>query len=314
MSQFEGQVPGGVLKTVVEEHQFMDEFIQLLKRRNRDLATLYESFSPKWKDSAIYPLLSPILSFFKSVILSEMTIRRTTCEPIKTILDEIPVTDPPDALEEDGVSILDDYQKLIEVNERLEECREKANSSDSVTMLREWLNNEAPKSQYGDTDHFTNITELNRKETARFILPEPAHKVSNWHGSVLLVTMINIYQRNTLRFDVQDVLERHQGLSENIKKVLQKAKDRLNAFSSVDYIAPKHEGQSLESSHEFMKVASYVNSVTGKSTSVIVYGVELGQVKFMDALRRNIEKLPEVCGSCSGSRRSGDVIGTLEWI
>jgi hypothetical protein len=33
MSRFEGQIPGGVLKSVVEEHRFMDEFIQLLKRR-----------------------------------------------------------------------------------------------------------------------------------------------------------------------------------------------------------------------------------------------------------------------------------------
>jgi hypothetical protein len=33
MSRFEGQVPGGVLKTVVEEHQFMEGFMGLLKRR-----------------------------------------------------------------------------------------------------------------------------------------------------------------------------------------------------------------------------------------------------------------------------------------
>jgi hypothetical protein len=33
MSRFEGQVPGGVLKIIVDEHQFMNEFIELLKRR-----------------------------------------------------------------------------------------------------------------------------------------------------------------------------------------------------------------------------------------------------------------------------------------
>ncbi|CAG8704494.1 16741_t:CDS:2, partial [Acaulospora colombiana] len=307
MNPFEGQVPGGVLKTVVDEHQFMDEFIQLLKRRNRDLAALCDTFNPNWEDSAIYPLVFPILAFFKNGI-SEITTRDTTCESIKAILDEIPTGDSPDKLEEGG-SMLGEYQKLIDASERVKECKEIASSRDSVAVLHEWLNNEAPKSKGGDKDNFTTIRGWSRGEIAGFILPESARKVLDWHSKILPVMMTIIISGDTLRLDLQDVLERHQTRSENIKAALQKignsyseqsnwivkhvsgAKDRLNAFSSVDWIAPKHEGQSLESNHELMQIASYVNSVTGESSSVVVYGLKLEQVEFMDVLRMKIETL-----------------------
>ncbi|PVF97845.1 hypothetical protein CPB86DRAFT_408881 [Serendipita vermifera] len=149
MSHFEGQIPGGVLKIIVEEHRFVDELVQLLRRRvdldekyNRDLAAL-----------------------------CEVTIRRATCKSIKDILDEIPVINPPDKLEEGG-SMLDGYQKLIEVNERLEENKEAANSQDSVLALQEWLSRGAPKSKYGDQDLFTTTREFDSVQVAEFRLPE----------------------------------------------------------------------------------------------------------------------------------------------
>jgi hypothetical protein len=72
---------------------------------------------------------------------------------------------------------------------------------------------------------------------------------------------------------------------------LSEARDALTNFSSVNCIAAKHEAQILEVGHEFMQPASYVNSVTGKSSSVIVYGLDLDQVKFIGALRRSLESL-----------------------
>jgi hypothetical protein len=63
----------------------------------------------------------------------------------------------------------------------------------------------------------------------------------------------------------------------------------LNEFSSVEYIDAKHEAQNSEAGHEFMEQASYVNPVTGKTSLVVIYGLDLDQVKFMEALRRKIE-------------------------
>ncbi|PVF97843.1 hypothetical protein CPB86DRAFT_815274 [Serendipita vermifera] len=331
MSQFEGRVPGGVLRTVVDEHQFMDELVQLLKRRvdldekyNQYLATLCDTFNPKWKESAIYSLFSPVLAFFEK----EVTIRRETCESIKDILDGIPVTNPPDILEEGG-SMLDEYQKLIEVNERLKENKEAARSRDSVAKLQEWLSWEAPKSKYGEQDLFTTIRGFGGVQIAGFRLPEGdrkyrqsvhlqqpiACKISKWHSGVL-----------------PNILETHQDRSERIKSRLQKVgnwysdqsnrvvqelsmvKDRLNAFSSVDYITSKHEAQSAEAAHEFFHPARYANPVTGKSSSVVIYGLELDQVKFLGALRKNIETLSEVRCPCSRGNTSTDMtVTTWDW-
>jgi hypothetical protein len=73
---------------------------------------------------------------------------------------------------------------------------------------------------------------------------------------------------------------------------LSEARDALNGFSSVNCIAAKHEAQSLEAGHEYFHPDRYINSVTGKSSSVVVYGLELEHVKFMESLRRGIESLP----------------------
>ncbi|PVF97839.1 hypothetical protein CPB86DRAFT_873881 [Serendipita vermifera] len=327
MSRFEGQVPGGVLKTIVEEHQVMDELVQLLKRRvdldekyNQDLAALYGNFNPKWKNSAIYSLFSPVLAFFEK----DVTIRRETCESIKDILDDIPVTNSPDILEEGG-SMFDEYQKLIEVNERLKENHEAARSRDSVAKLQEWLSIVAPKSKYGEQGLFTTIQVFNSVQMAGFRLPEAdrkyrqsvylqqqiAWKVSKWHSNVL-----------------PNILETHQDRSDRIKAMLQKVgncysdqsnwmveelsmvKDRLNAFSSVDYITSKHEAQSAEAGHEFIQPARYVNSVTRRSSSVVMYGLELEQVKFLGAFRKNIETLSEVRWPCPRDGATSDMTVT----
>jgi hypothetical protein len=71
---------------------------------------------------------------------------------------------------------------------------------------------------------------------------------------------------------------------------LSEARNSLNGFSSAKHVAAKHEAQSLETIHEFMQQASYVNMATGKSGSVI-YGLDLDQVKFMEAFWRMTETL-----------------------
>jgi hypothetical protein len=73
---------------------------------------------------------------------------------------------------------------------------------------------------------------------------------------------------------------------------LLEARGDLDVFSSVNCIAAKHEAQSLEAAHEFFHLARYMNSVTGKSNCVVLYGLELQQVKFMETLRSRLESLP----------------------
>jgi hypothetical protein len=80
--------------------------------------------------------------------------------------------------------------------------------------------------------------------------------------------------------------------SNRIVEQLSEARNGLNEFSSVNCIGGKHEAQSLEAGHELICPARYINSVTGKSSSVVVYGLELKQATFMECLRRKIEYIP----------------------
>jgi hypothetical protein len=69
------------------------------------------------------------------------------------------------------------------------------------------------------------------------------------------------------------------------------AKDTLADFSSGRFIALKYELRNFEANHEYMHPASYFNFVTRQPTSVIVYGLELTQVPFMESLRRIVERI-----------------------
>jgi hypothetical protein len=69
------------------------------------------------------------------------------------------------------------------------------------------------------------------------------------------------------------------------------AKNTLDAFSSSDWIAAKHEDQALEADNEYMRPAHYINAVTGKSSKVIVYGLQLDQVTFWGAFQEKIHSL-----------------------
>jgi hypothetical protein len=78
--------------------------------------------------------------------------------------------------------MLDEYQRLVDANERLKECKERASSRQSVAELREWLDKKAPKSIYGEGDLFTTISDLNQDDITRFLLPEagmPTEEVVN---------------------------------------------------------------------------------------------------------------------------------------
>ncbi|PVG03566.1 hypothetical protein CPB86DRAFT_374050 [Serendipita vermifera] len=102
---------------------------------------------------------------------SEMQTRRATCESIKNILDGLPVVDSPDKLQEER-SMLNEYQRLIEINESLQQCRQNSTSIDSIIEMQSWLDKEAPESGHGDPGKFTDITGFNQDQMGIFRLPE----------------------------------------------------------------------------------------------------------------------------------------------
>jgi hypothetical protein len=68
--------------------------------------------------------------------------------------------------------MVDEYQRLVDANEKLKECKERASSRQSVGELQEWLNKGAPKSKHGQSDQFTILSGLNQIVVTRLLLPE----------------------------------------------------------------------------------------------------------------------------------------------
>jgi hypothetical protein len=147
--------------------------------------------------------------------------------------------------------MVDEYQRLVDANERLTECKGKASSRDSLTELQEWLNQKAPASRYGESNLFMDTSGFNQVDMSRLLLPDAgmltgkagneltppldrkyrqsvylqqqmARGVSKWHNKTLHVMRITIYKEHELTLSPQKILQRHQDRSESVKKVFQR--------------------------------------------------------------------------------------------
>jgi hypothetical protein len=68
--------------------------------------------------------------------------------------------------------MMDEYQRLVDANEKLKECKERASSRQSVVELQNWLNKREPRSKHGQGNLYTTITRLNQDEVTELLLPE----------------------------------------------------------------------------------------------------------------------------------------------
>jgi hypothetical protein len=68
--------------------------------------------------------------------------------------------------------MLDEYRRLAKINKALKECKDVANSWDSIVEMQNWLNKETPKCENGDTENFMDITKFNQVQIGNIGLPE----------------------------------------------------------------------------------------------------------------------------------------------
>ncbi|KIM21511.1 hypothetical protein M408DRAFT_333420, partial [Serendipita vermifera MAFF 305830] len=70
-----GTKPGTAFKTIYQEGIYMDEFMAMMKTRMEvetqyldQLSKLKDSWNPKWSESGVWSLISPILGHFEEEI------------------------------------------------------------------------------------------------------------------------------------------------------------------------------------------------------------------------------------------------------
>jgi hypothetical protein len=68
--------------------------------------------------------------------------------------------------------MLGEYRRLVEVLDRVEECRQLASSNDSISEMQNWLEQEVPKSDAENEGKFSDIRGFNLQQITGFKIPE----------------------------------------------------------------------------------------------------------------------------------------------
>ncbi|PVG01589.1 hypothetical protein CPB86DRAFT_80245 [Serendipita vermifera] len=219
MGRLTGNIPGGVLKTITEEHKCLGQFADLVKRRADldrryldDLGQLFQFVDPAWSRSAIWPLVEPFLDN----ISNEVASRRETCEIVDTRIKALP------KVSQSGLPMTKEYEELGKVFQEHEQCRTEASSLSSIAELKVW---------HGSEYNHNIFSALTTSDIQSFRLPESSKsrlminfgshsnlsdrlyrqsvlrqqqksiKMSVWHSSVLPVSFIYVVRVNFLSFN-----------------------------------------------------------------------------------------------------------------
>ncbi|KIM24365.1 hypothetical protein M408DRAFT_232982 [Serendipita vermifera MAFF 305830] len=105
-----GTKPGTAFKTIYQEGVYMDEFITMMKNRMEvetqyldQLGKLKDSWNPKWRESSVWSLISPILSHFEE----EITRRNAFVDDLQARFATAPQSDP----ENDPYQLFEDLEQ-----------------------------------------------------------------------------------------------------------------------------------------------------------------------------------------------------------
>ncbi|PVG01581.1 hypothetical protein CPB86DRAFT_79784 [Serendipita vermifera] len=162
MSRISEHIPGGALKAITEEHQYLDQFVDLLRRRTEldrkyvnDLQHLNQSINSNWSQSPIWPLVGPLIDYFTSEAIE----RQETCQLLESCINKLPVVEPPDKLGA-NVSMNDRYQELGRAFRVYEARRVDAHTSRNLqerTISREYPGSKKYLNELnkGNIEHFS---------------------------------------------------------------------------------------------------------------------------------------------------------------
>ncbi|PVF98389.1 hypothetical protein CPB86DRAFT_758610 [Serendipita vermifera] len=295
MGRLSGNTPGGVLKAVIEEHEYLDRFVGLLKRRlNLDkqyidaLQELNQSVQGEWSESQIWSLVGPMMEFFSYEIVA----RRDAHQTMQAYVNDLPIVESPDEAGEDGERMNEQYRKLADAYSNYEQSHTEASTSTSILELQAWHDSQ-PRAEYLRTLDPSKIRTFFLPDTnakyRKYVLrlQEKTAKVVTWHNNDLL-----------------NHLEDHQQYSENVRGFIQKlsthysevatqlvaqighVRDQAHRFSSSDFISDAHEHQRFEAGHPSMEPVTYMDFYTVKPSSTVVFGTKRETEVVIRALKR----------------------------
>ncbi|KIM21509.1 hypothetical protein M408DRAFT_333418 [Serendipita vermifera MAFF 305830] len=243
-----GTKPGAAFKTAYQEGIYMDEFMAMMKTRMEveiqyldQLSKLKDSWNPKWRESGVWSLISPVLGHFEE----EITRRNAFVNDFQECFPTAPQGDA------EGYP----YRLF----ENLEEAYLACSQADRDVQT--------PSSQFALKMWYSTFDDSNAS-----VLPEPdlvyRRATSRQHG---LIKGGNHWHSN----NAEDILEKHQQRSEDVKAFIgdylssivdlvadisrscSAATSTIRSFASASFISPRHDEIGGKRSHPYMHEYEY---------------------------------------------------------
>ncbi|CAG8709948.1 4971_t:CDS:2, partial [Acaulospora colombiana] len=279
MGLLAGNVPGGVLKTIIQEHAHFEQFVDLLKRRGHKAVSghLWGLLLTSFLKVSSFHNVVPVL-----IALVEVIQRREVCESVTTWISNLDIAKSPNFPDESGVPISAQYTDLGELFREYENCRLEASSPASIAELKAWhehnftswtcdlrpgdipLFNLPPSGELAlerEDNYQPDLEKAFRRSITR--LQDRATSISTWHKEKFPV-------RNRA-WEIANERLTFLGLYVELVTHLDYTKDQTQAFSSSAFISKAHDGQQLEAEHASMQPVNHVDFVTGETKDAVIF-------------------------------------------
>ncbi|CAG8595691.1 4202_t:CDS:2 [Acaulospora colombiana] len=185
---------------------------------------------------------------------------------MQAYVDELPVVQPPDEVQEDGERMSEQYRKLSDAYKNYEQSRTEASTSSSVLELQAWHDSQ-PRAEY--------LRTLEPSKISTFFLP--------------VSRRILIYRDKNHLEDHQQYKSSGRDFSEVATALVAqvgRVREQAHRFSSSDFISKAHEHQRFEAEHPSMEPVTYMDFFTVKPSSTVVLGTKRETEVLTRALKR----------------------------
>ncbi|PVF95719.1 hypothetical protein CPB86DRAFT_787729 [Serendipita vermifera] len=299
MSNSGEHAPGQVLKTIVEEHEYLNQFMGILKRRLeldrkyiQELEQLDQCVNAGWSQSTIWPLVGPMLVFFSN----EISARHETCKAMSAYISELTKVDPPDKPEEGEGSMSDQYQELDRLCREHDRIHAEASTPAAITELKRWRN-EQPSAGYIEDFKSPDIQLCSLLPTDRAYRQsvlrqqKKVAEISSWHNTVLFDRLEGHRQHTE---DIKNLIDKlstgYGDLSTKLATQLTAAKEQLDQFSPPSFVSESHDLQQLEAGHVSMRPVTLIDVVSGEKIPMGIFGTERAATVMQEVMDLMVER------------------------
>ncbi|KIM24366.1 hypothetical protein M408DRAFT_331768 [Serendipita vermifera MAFF 305830] len=243
-----GTKPGTAFKTVYQGGIYMDEFMAMMKTRMEveaqyldQISKLKDSWNPKWRESGVWPLISPILGHFEE----EITRRNAFVDGLQARFAHVTQSDTENNPYRSFESLEQAYLACSQADTDVQ-------TPSSQSALQKWYSTFDPR------------------YPRRFPEPDLVYRraISRQHDLVKECGHLHSTKP-------EDIMEKHQQHSEDVKSFIggclssiadlvaaisrscSTATSNIRSFTSASFISPRHDEIEDERSHIYMREYEY---------------------------------------------------------